>query len=117
MTFLISFFKDWPVDCLLLLDLSRPCPDSAPEIGDCEIEHLASSATDDGLDHVEGEPLGHLKGDLGRDPAANAATSSWRTWIHSIFPWRRIESVIPLRLSPTTPQMRLTPGIARVSAN
>ena len=55
------------MDCLLLLDCSRPRPDSAPEIGDCEIEHLASSATDDGLDHVEGEPLGHLKGDLGRD--------------------------------------------------
>src|SRR5579863_8985206 len=67
MTFLISFFNDWPSGLPTSPRFSRPRPDSAPEIGDCEIEHLASSATDDGLDHVEGEPLGHLKGDLGRD--------------------------------------------------
>ena len=36
-------------------------------------------------------------------PAANAATSSWRVWIQSMSPRRRSESVIPFRLSPTTP--------------
>src|SRR5229473_960645 len=50
-------------------------------------------------------------------PAANAATSSCRTWTHSILPWRRIESVNPFRLSPTIPYIRLTPAAARVSAN
>src|SRR5713226_6635794 len=50
-------------------------------------------------------------------PAAKAATSSCRTWTHSILPWRRIESVRPFRLSPTIPYIRLTPAAARVSAN
>src|SRR5271170_6004655 len=46
MTFLISFFKDWPSGLLTSSRFSRPRPDSAPEIGDCEIKHLASSAMD-----------------------------------------------------------------------
>src|SRR6478672_85820 len=47
--------------------------------------------------------------------AANAATSSWRTPIHSRRSSRRIASVTGLRASPTTPQTDLTPWLARAS--
>src|SRR5580658_11375123 len=100
MTFLISFFKDWPVDCLLLLDCYRPRPDSSPEIGDCEIEHLASSATDDGLDHVEGEPLAISRVRFGsRCKSGNLLMADMDPLDLPL----TTESVIPLRLSPTTP--------------
>src|SRR3954452_24799058 len=48
--------------------------------------------------------------------AANAATSSCRTWIQSILLRLRSASVTPFRLSPTTPKIRLTPAWASVSA-
>src|SRR5262249_20741597 len=47
-------------------------------------------------------------------PAANAATSSCRTCIHAMRSSRRRLSLKPLRLSPVTPQMRVTPALARV---
>src|SRR6516162_2102261 len=49
-------------------------------------------------------------------PAANAATSSCRTCIHAMRSSRRRLSLNPLRLSPVTPQMRVTPALARVVA-
>src|SRR3954452_16286635 len=48
-------------------------------------------------------------------PAANAATSSWRTPIHSMRSSRRIASVTGLSASPTTPQTCVTPWSARAS--
>ena len=36
-------------------------------------------------------------------PAAKAATSSWRTWIQSMVPRARSDSVSAFRLSPTMP--------------
>ena len=50
-------------------------------------------------------------------PAANAATSSWRTCTQSILPLRRIASARPFRLSPTTRYMRLTSAATRTSMN
>lgn len=50
-------------------------------------------------------------------PAANAAVSSWRTWIQSMAALRRIASTTGLRLSPTTPYSRSTPARTRMSTN
>src|SRR5271170_4399962 len=47
-------------------------------------------------------------------PAANPATSSCRTWTHSMA-LRRMASVTKLSVSPGTPQHRFTPAACRVS--
>ena len=41
-------------------------PGSAPKVGDGEVEHLVAPSAHHGLDHVEGEALGHLESDRGR---------------------------------------------------
>src|SRR5215831_17005563 len=48
-------------------------------------------------------------------PAANAATSSCRTWIQESPSCCRIESVMPFSESPETPYIRRTPDPMRVS--
>src|SRR5580704_714698 len=84
MTFLISFFKDWPNGPLTSPRFSRPRPHSAPEIDDCEIERLASSATDDGLDHVEGDALEHLTLRVSRRIDLLLYSSSWLSFSSNV---------------------------------